>query len=104
MSGTDKNRTLGEIRNLIIGRGLNGNPYPGKIDEFQMWTKELSEQEIQDWMNKSVDATHPQYADLLLYLDFNDGYTLQNAVSSGVEAFWHGCSDCTQPTKVKRCS
>ncbi len=90
MSGTDKNRTLGEIRNLIIGRGLNGNPYPGKIDEFQMWTKELSEQEIQDWMNKSVDATHPQYADLLLYLDFNDGYTLQNAVSSGVEAFWHG--------------
>lgn len=90
MSGTDKNRTLGEIRNLIIGRGLNGNPYPGKMDEFRLWSKELSQQEIQDWMYKSIDASHPQYADLELYLDFNDGYNLTNGVSSGVNAFWHG--------------
>lgn len=89
-TGSDKNRVLGDIKNLMIGRGRNNYPYYGKIDEFRLWTKELSAQEIQDWMYKSVDASHPQYADLQVYLDFNDGYDLVNQAPSGIPAYWHG--------------
>jgi hypothetical protein len=89
-SGTDKNRTLGIMKRLIIGSGMNGNPWYGKMDEFRIWKKELNASEIENWIYKDVTSSHPSYADLALYLKFDDGYGLTNTASTSLEAFWHG--------------
>lgn len=89
-SGVDKNRSIGVLKNLLIGKGLGGNNYPGKMDEFRVWKRELSASEIAGWMSKDVTSAHPNYADLLIYFKFNDGYTLTNDAPSGLNAFWHG--------------
>ncbi len=89
-SGVDKNRTLGIMKNLWIGRGRNSFPYEGKIDEFRMWKRELSASEIEDWRLKEITPSHPNYNDLVVYLKFNDGYNLVNDAPGGMDAFWHG--------------
>lgn len=89
-SGVDKNRTLGVMKRLIIGSGMNGNPWYGKLDEFQMWKKELSASEIENWMHKDVTSSHPSYSDLAFYLKFDDGYALTNTANTSLEAYWHG--------------
>ena len=88
--GTDKNRTLGIMKRLIIGSGMNGNPWYGKMDEFRIWKKELNASEIENWMYKDVTSSHPNFSDLALYLKFDDGYGLTNTASTSLEAYWHG--------------
>lgn len=90
LSGNDKNRSLGIMKRLIIGSGINGNPWYGKLDEFRVWKKELGASEIQDWMYKDVSASHPNYSDLALYLQFDDGYNLTNAANTTLQPYWHG--------------
>ena len=89
-SGNDRNRTLGIMKRLVIGSSMTGNPWYGKIDEFRIWKKELSANEIENWMYKDVTSSHPNYSDLALYLQFDNGYTLTNSASTTLEAFWHG--------------
>lgn len=95
-SGTDKNRTLGVLKKLIIGSAVNNNPFYGKVDEFRVWKKELSSTEIAAWMYKDVNSSHPDYNDLAIYLQFNDEYNLVNAAPSTLEAFWHGAPTVVQ--------
>lgn len=90
LSGNDKNRTLGIMKRLIIGSGMNGNPWYGKLDEFRVWKKELGASEIQDWMYRDISASHPNYSDLALYLQFDDGYNLSNAANTTLQPYWHG--------------
>ncbi len=74
-SAANKQRTLGSIDSLIIGKGTwsnDNNYYAGNVDEFQIWDIELSETEIQYWMHKEIDNTHPNYANLKLYYKFNE--------------------------------
>lgn len=72
-SGTNKNRLI-DIQKFILG--TSGNPnrsYFGKIDEFRIWDAELNEQTIQDWMHKPVEASHPDYANLVAYYKMDEG-------------------------------
>jgi len=72
-SGTAKNLDAGIINKFRIGNSLGGNfNYGGKIDEFRMWNTEISQTEIAAWMNKKVDPSHPNYANLVLYYDFDN--------------------------------
>jgi hypothetical protein len=72
-SGTAKIFTM-DITNFVIGHSWTGNgAYSGSIDELTVWNKELDEATIQAWMNKTIDATHPNYINLMAYFDFNEG-------------------------------
>jgi hypothetical protein len=80
-SGTDKTRLI-EIQNLYFGSDNNGNNvFNGKIDELSIWNTALDQQTINDWMLKPIDASHPEYANLLAYykLDEGNGTTVNDA-------------------------
>jgi hypothetical protein len=89
-SGTGKVKPMSGIASFNIGaNGDAQNPYPGEIDDFNVFDTELSQATIQAWANKRVDATHPNYADLLAGLPFDDAdtsFTVQNLASNGVPA------------------
>lgn len=72
-TGTGKTLPI-EITTLMLG-GNPGMEYPyfGKIDEFSVWNTELSLATIQAWRNKSITASHPNYANLMAYYKFNEG-------------------------------
>jgi peptide-N-glycosidase F-like protein/concanavalin A-like lectin/glucanase superfamily protein/type IX secretion system substrate protein len=74
-SGTGKIKPMTGIKNFRIGKGNWGGSqtYEGKIDEFAVFGSELSLATIQAYMNKKIDASHPDYADLALYYQCDDG-------------------------------
>lgn len=59
--------------NLNIGYGRNNTYFNGNIDEVRIWNAALSGTTLQDWQYKTVDATHPNYANLDLYYPLNEG-------------------------------
>ncbi len=81
-SGSDRSRSMASVTEFRLGSmANNSNYYRGFMDEFRVWNKELSEDEIADWMNKTVDQNHPSYQNLLVYMDFNeDSYVYTNKV------------------------
>lgn len=72
---TGRTKLMKGIRTFRIGKGnWNGSQtYEGKIDEFAVFNKELSLATIQAYMNKQIDASHPNYSNLVLYYHFDDG-------------------------------
>ncbi len=85
-SGTGKTRSMSPITSFKIGGGasseLAGN-YDGKIDEFRVWDKALTQTEIQDYMYKAVDGGHPQITNLLLAYAFDETNGMQADDYSG---------------------
>ncbi len=73
MTESGNTRTMNGITNFrIAGHALNGGRYEGRMDEFRIWDAALTQTEIQNYMYRSVDAGHPQYAKLLAAYNFND--------------------------------
>ena len=71
--GNGLTREIGMMHRLVIGANRNNLlGWKGKLDEFQVWNSALDASTINAWYNKSVDNTHPDYADLLLYHTFDD--------------------------------
>ena len=71
-SGTGLTLAVGEIDRFIVGKGFaSSDSHNGKMDEFQVWNVELDEATIAGWMNKRINNSHPNYADLLAYYDFD---------------------------------
>ena len=72
-NGTGLTRMIGDLHRLVIGSNKNyGNKWSGKIDEFQIFNSALDELTIANWYKKKIDATHPNWADLLVYYDFDE--------------------------------
>lgn len=72
-SGTGKTMPVGYIHRLVMGTNLSGEyDWKGKIDEFQIYNSALSQADIQAWMNKKIDNTHPNWNNLLVYYDFDN--------------------------------
>jgi hypothetical protein len=70
-SGTGKTKPI-NIDVLKIGSNIDGQyMYYGKVDEFSVWNKELTQAEIQAYMYRSIDASHPSYANLQAYYQFS---------------------------------
>ncbi len=74
-SAVAKTKRMRNIKTFKIGRSnwSGSQTYEGKIDEFAVFNTELSQATIQAWMNKQIDANHPNYNNLALYYQFNDG-------------------------------
>lgn len=80
-SGAGKTKRMTDIKAFRLGKGNWGGSqtYEGQMDEFSVFNKELSQATIQAYMNKSLDASHPDYSSLALYYNFNDGNYLTAA-------------------------
>ncbi len=79
LNGTGLTKPVGVINKFILGANKNGdNNWAGLIDEFRIWDVELSPTEINNWMNTKVDATHPNYSDLVVYYDFDQDATIED--------------------------
>lgn len=74
-NGTGKTKSLKNIRSFRIGKGnwIGSQSYEGKMDEFAVFNRELTQSEILQIKNEKVVPTHPQYSALVMYLPFDDG-------------------------------
>ena len=97
MSGTGKTRPI-DIASMVIGKsGWYSNNYKGSIDEFRVWDKALTQTEIENWMNMTVDAGHPSYANLVAYYQmdegsgtsFNDASTFAEIATGNGSGIWY---------------
>lgn len=81
-SETGKTKLI-DIDRLYFGHRIEGaGNWFGAMDELSIWKKELSATEIADWMNKSIDNSHPSYSDLVAYYPFNEqGGTTVNSIA-----------------------
>jgi Concanavalin A-like lectin/glucanases superfamily/Peptide-N-glycosidase F, C terminal/Secretion system C-terminal sorting domain len=76
-SGTGKTKPLSGITRFRIGSDINGNiPYPGLLDEVNIFNTELSAATIAAWAGRRTDASHPSYAALLQQFSFDEQYTV----------------------------
>ncbi|MDF1696768.1 MAG: peptide-N-glycosidase F-related protein [Saprospiraceae bacterium] len=72
-SGTGLTKSI-DIKKMNLGSDRNGNnKYFGKIDEFRVWDKELDASTIAKWMSRKIDASHPNFSNLVKYVPFNEG-------------------------------
>lgn len=89
-SGTGNTKPI-DIVAMVVGKSnALTNNYKGSIDELQIWNKALTGGEILSWMNIPLNATHPQYSNLVAYYKFDEGYgisyndnSLNGAVAAG---------------------
>ena len=68
---------------LRIASDFGGRYWNGKIDEVRIWNTALSAATLNSWMNQGVNPSHPNYANLVAYYDFNDPATTTVADKSG---------------------
>ncbi|MEN9339969.1 MAG: hypothetical protein RIQ62_1281 [Bacteroidota bacterium] len=62
------------IDSVVFGANIAyGNHYKGDIDELAIFNKEMNAADIAAWMYKSIDATHPNYSNLLAYYKLDEG-------------------------------
>lgn len=72
-TGASLNRTIGSAKNFVLGSSYgNSWQYKGMVDEFTVWNQELSQATLSGWMNRKITASHPNYANLVAYYDFDD--------------------------------
>ena len=70
--GFDKDNEFGEIAKMYLGAAFNDNySYRGGVDDFRVWSVELTEEEISEWMYFSDLMGHPQLSNLATVYDFD---------------------------------
>lgn len=102
--GTGKTRPI-DLKKMILGSNKNiGNKYFGKIDEFRVWNKALDQATIAEWMTKRLAFSHPNFSNLITYLDFGEGEggTLINLATPGGIAQINGDQIWSSPKGSER--
>ena len=62
-----------QMSSLTIGdASTNGIPYNGRMRELSIWNKSLDSIQINQWKNKSIDPSHPNYSNLVFYFPFQE--------------------------------
>jgi len=81
IQATGKTKRMYGISNIRIGSNLdNNNFYDGNIDDFAIFNTEVTQANIQKYMYRHIDATHPDYTHLLLYYTFDENYDVNTTV------------------------
>ncbi|MGA2298323.1 MAG: LamG domain-containing protein, partial [FCB group bacterium] len=68
-SATPVNDLSFSLTSLLSG---SASALKGGLDEVRVWNAALRDSTIAKWMYKSVDQTHPDYANLILYYPLNE--------------------------------
>jgi hypothetical protein len=74
-TGTGKTKPIQNIETFILGCSASLNSaysYDGFVDDFSVWEKELSIDEIQQIMFQKPDANHSSFEHLRVYYDFDE--------------------------------
>jgi hypothetical protein len=95
-SGTGKTQPIQNISTFILGCAGNKDQnyaYDGSIDDFCVWDKELTAQEIQDIMYTRPDHLSSTWDNLLVYYSFDEapgqGYIINDLSDNNQTAeFW----------------
>ena len=62
-----------QMSSLTIGdASTNGIPYNGRMRELSIWNKSLDSIQINQWKNKSINPSHPNYSNLVFYFPFQE--------------------------------
>ncbi len=73
-SGTGLTRMIDNTSVFNFARSVPPDVwYFGALDEFRIWNAELDQTTIQQWMRRSIDASHPNYNNLLTYFQLDEG-------------------------------
>jgi hypothetical protein len=74
-TGGGKTKIMAGIDKFRISKGTwNGSlAYSGRIDEFAVFNVDLPQATIQQFMNKKINTSHPNYNNLVAYYNFDDG-------------------------------
>jgi hypothetical protein len=80
-SGTGFTLPVGYLHRLVIGSNRSiSNHWTGKIDEFQLYDVAVDEATIAAWYQNKIDASHPNWNNLLVYYDFdNEEYAIDKS-------------------------
>lgn len=72
---TGMNKRMLDINKFRIGKGnwAGSQTYEGKMDQFCVFNKDLSLANVQKLYRNKVDITHPNYSNLILNYNFDDG-------------------------------
>ncbi len=95
-TGSAKFRTMAGITKFLIGIGGNTtNPddyYNGMMKEFAVFNKALDQTAIAALLYRTIDATHPDYANLIGYYPMNEGSgnTVPDVSPNANHATMHG--------------
>lgn len=72
-SGSGKFKKM-DIQSFVIGSSNQyTNVFNGSVDDFMVWDRELSEDEIQTVMYDYIDEESALFANMVAYYDFNEG-------------------------------
>ncbi|GAB4408958.1 MAG: hypothetical protein OHK0039_12360 [Bacteroidia bacterium] len=63
------------VSDFWLGRWA-GSYFRGQIDEVRVWSKALDAATLLAWKDRSVDASHPDYTDLVAYYKLDEGQGL----------------------------
>lgn len=86
-SGTGLDRSIGMVQRFNIGKGaVSNNTWHGNMDEFRIWDVELDEASIASWMNRTVDSSHPNWNDMVVYYNFDDPVYNNDQSGNGFDA------------------
>jgi hypothetical protein len=72
-SATGKTKPI-NIKKMILGNEIIGEgiPYIGGFDDLSIWNKDLDVVTIKQLMLQRIDASHPNYANLVCHYNFNE--------------------------------
>jgi hypothetical protein len=71
LTGTGVSNIPANTDSLRIGSDFGGRFFNGKIDEVRIWGAALSGTTLNAWKGRIVGPTHPNYAQLRLYYNFD---------------------------------
>lgn len=93
-SGTGKTKPLTGITAFKLGCDAAGNlPYPGLIDEVNVFAAELSASTLATWKGRRVTPAHPDHGSLLQQFSFDEvgtSHTSTNSVDADDRAWLMG--------------
>jgi hypothetical protein len=71
---TSANLTIntGTTTPLQITKGIHNTYWKGNISEVRLWSTALTAATINDWRNRRIEPTHPNYAALEIYYPLNE--------------------------------
>lgn len=74
-SGSAMTRTMAGIERFRIAQGMWGGSqsYMGRMDEFTVFNKVLTPAEIVSYMNSPITPADPNYANVVMHFNFDDG-------------------------------
>jgi len=102
-TGANKTMPIGKIHHFTLAKSVNGNNFfPGKIDDFQVFTKELDATTVLAWYNREIDASHPYFNDLAVHYNFNSNYNIQDLSGNGLHGIPFGSPSFSRWNQIEK--